>query len=337
MRSNLFQEVVAIIHEHMAGDATVEQSAMLANRLTGEQREVDVVIRSTAAGYETLVKVEARASGRKADSTWVETQLGRHRNLPIGPLVLVSEAGFTRPARRLAIAEGAIPLAPEDVSAEDPVGSVVNAVPSLWPKMVALTPTSASAELLTPQGSRVRVRDLPGDILVFTGDGNAVASLFDAFGRTFDANFLAVAEMIGLADITEDRDEFFVMRFGPPEWRLAVDGRDRVLFLKSEEGKTELQKIVALEVRGRAVIQVGEVPLTHKRLGEVSFAYGEGELGGQETLIVASESAGVDAASLRMRRQPEGPDITVRLRRASPPGQRGEMPEEGLEPPTRGL
>ena len=41
-RTNHFQEVVAIIHKHMSGDATVQESAMLVSRATDAEREVDV-------------------------------------------------------------------------------------------------------------------------------------------------------------------------------------------------------------------------------------------------------------------------------------------------------
>jgi hypothetical protein len=35
-RTNVFQEVVAIIQEHLAGDASVEESGMLVHRYTDE-------------------------------------------------------------------------------------------------------------------------------------------------------------------------------------------------------------------------------------------------------------------------------------------------------------
>jgi hypothetical protein len=71
-RTNLFQEVVEILHRHMAGDATVEASAMLPSRSTGALREVDAVIRAKQAGHEVIVSVEAMAKSRKADRTWVD-------------------------------------------------------------------------------------------------------------------------------------------------------------------------------------------------------------------------------------------------------------------------
>jgi hypothetical protein len=65
-RTNVFQEVVAIIHEHMAEGATVEESAMLVNRATGHKREVDVVIRTNAATQEVVIGIEATSAGREA-------------------------------------------------------------------------------------------------------------------------------------------------------------------------------------------------------------------------------------------------------------------------------
>src|SRR3954447_25916201 len=100
-RSNLFQGTIAVIYEHLTHDdatATVEESAMLVHRTTGELREVDVVIRSYVAGYQIIVGIEARASARKADLPWVESIIGKHSELPTSQLVLVSESGFTGPA-----------------------------------------------------------------------------------------------------------------------------------------------------------------------------------------------------------------------------------------------
>jgi hypothetical protein len=101
-RTNLFQEVIEIIHTHMAGDATVEASAMLCNARTDYEREVDVVVRSSAAGYPIVVSIEAVGRGRKATVEWVEQMLCKHKDLPTNQLVLVSQQGFTEQARKLA-------------------------------------------------------------------------------------------------------------------------------------------------------------------------------------------------------------------------------------------
>jgi restriction endonuclease len=93
---------------------------MLANRLTGEPREIDVVLRATAAGHETMIVIEAASRRRKAAVDWVEQMIGKHKNLPTDNVVLVAEAGFTRQARKLALAAGMIPLTPESLRGPDP-------------------------------------------------------------------------------------------------------------------------------------------------------------------------------------------------------------------------
>lgn len=75
-RSNLFEEVVAVIHAHMAEAATVEESAMLRNRATGRLREVDVVIRANTGGHAVVVSVDASSWRRRPGRT--AAQLGAY-------------------------------------------------------------------------------------------------------------------------------------------------------------------------------------------------------------------------------------------------------------------
>lgn len=303
-RTNVFQEVVAILQAHMAGDATVEESGMLVHRDTGKEREVDVVIRSKVAGHEVIVSVEATASGRKADASWVERMIGKHRKLPTSKLILVSQAGFYDAARKQADAENALPLSPEDLDVEDPAFVVVNALPSLWPKALSLSPDTATVAVRKPDGTLVRVNDLPPDTTVFFAEGQAVGTLVDVF-KVATADFPKVAEDIGLADITEDIDRFFVVRWEPP-LTIEVNGETKHLYLGWEESDPpEFHEIDRAEFRGRATIRVGEIPLHHRRLGEVSYAYGEGKLGEQPLLMVVSEDERGGKATIRLRPTPE--------------------------------
>ena len=106
---------------------------MLPSRSTGAPREVDVVIRSNQSGYEVVVSVEAIARSRKANREWVDQMVGKHADLPTSKLALVSEKGFTKDARAAALANHAVPLAPEDLAGKDGARKVVKAIPSLWP------------------------------------------------------------------------------------------------------------------------------------------------------------------------------------------------------------
>ena len=294
-RTNDFQEVVSIIYEHMAGDAVVEKSGYLPHRVGGE-REVDVVIRSKVAGHEVILSVEAADRGRKADSTWVEQLVAKHRNLPTSRLVLVSESGFYDPARKLAEAENAVPLAPEDLDADDPALGVVGALRSLWPKELRLIPEEATLVARRPDGTLIRMEDVKADLGIFLADGQAVGTLTTFLKLVYDANFPTFAETVGLANMTEDTERGFVFSYQGP----LVD--DTYLYLRMEEGDThELLQIQESEFRGKAIIHVCEIPLHHKRLGEVTcYASGEGTLGDEALQMVVSEGK----ATIRSRPGP---------------------------------
>ena len=120
-RHNLFQDVVAAIYRRLAAEAdVVEESASMPHPST-RPREVDVVVRSTNGGQPYILSVEAAGRKRKATVEWVEQLLHKHSRLETSQLVLVAEAGFSEDARNLAIAEGALPIAPEDMVGGDPM------------------------------------------------------------------------------------------------------------------------------------------------------------------------------------------------------------------------
>src|SRR5918911_1429637 len=117
---------VVMLHRHLAGDATVEESALLPHRITGQPREVDVVIRREVAGYEVIVAVEA--TRRRGDTPWVESMLQKHAELPTHHLVLIAERGFSRPARELAERKGVDVITPETIAADDGATEITDAV-----------------------------------------------------------------------------------------------------------------------------------------------------------------------------------------------------------------
>jgi len=307
-RTNLFQDVVAIVYEHLAGAAVKEESAMLVNRLTGAKREVDVVLRSTTAGHETVIAIEAAGRTRRAAVDWVEQMIGKHENLPTDKVVLVSEAGFTEQAKALAAVENMVTLTPTDLTGEDPAYKVVNAVPSLWPKTISLSPDRARVWVDRP-GEGVKWFRAPADLDVFRGDGEPVAALMQVYANLLDANFERVAEQIGLADIAEDIERFFTLRAGP-EWEVRIDEKPQRLYARWEDGDhgPELHAIEALEFTGRASIHVSEIRLNHKQLAgiDVKYAFGEGTFGGQPALVVVTE--GEHGGKLTVRIADEAPE-----------------------------
>lgn len=300
-RTNLFQEVVEILHRHMAGDATVEACAKLPSRSTGALREVDVVVRGRQAGHEVIVSVEAVARSRRADRKWVDEMVGKHADLPTSKLVLVAQKGFTRDARAAALARNAVPLAPEDLPSSDHDRDVLRAVPALWPKVVTFT-----VEELGVKFAETAPKDGWGDRppVVFVEDG-ALGDLMEVTERLYKTNFAALMEQIDVANTTQDAVRRFVFVSEPAEgeeMQLDVDGMPRTLYLLNADGRGyALRRITAV---GRGEIRVSKIPLTQGRLGDwqITFGYGEGRVGDRDALLVLTE------------RDDGGGQLTVRLR-----------------------
>ncbi|MCM8620628.1 MAG: hypothetical protein NFW16_02560 [Candidatus Accumulibacter sp.] len=92
---------------------------MLTHRLTGEDREVDILISTTVGEHIVNVALECIEHGRPADVTWVEQQQCKHEHLPTDKLILVSLAGFTAQAKTLAERLGIDSYSPEEARALD--------------------------------------------------------------------------------------------------------------------------------------------------------------------------------------------------------------------------
>jgi hypothetical protein len=298
-RRNLFQDVVEIIHRHMAEGAVVVSPALLPHKVTGKNREVDVVIRSAIAGHEVVVSVEATAKRRPATVEWVEQMLRKHQELSTNKLVLVSEAGFTPDARILAEQGGAVPLAPEDLAQRDPVFTIVNNLQSIWPKTLALTPERARVAVRRPDGSEVWF-EAPANLWIYAEDGEHVGTLIECLMGFINQHFPKIMDDIGLADIDQDRDEHFDIKIG----KLFVNVNDRVVALcaRFEEGPSgvEFHPIQGVQAFGRAVVKVTRVDLLHQRLGDVAFAYGKSELGDKPALVVVTEDDASTMFTLRI-------------------------------------
>lgn len=98
VRSTLLQRVAFQVHRQLAAAAQVEESSLLPDRMTGQLREVDVVIRSRVGLHEVILSIECRDHARKATVEWVEQMATKHQFLPTSKLILISRIGFTNAA-----------------------------------------------------------------------------------------------------------------------------------------------------------------------------------------------------------------------------------------------
>lgn len=115
-RTNTFQRLVTLLTATLAERAQVTESAMLTDRVNGEQREVDILVVAAAGGYTVQIGIEVISWARPADTPWIEKMRAKHDNLSTDKLVLVSESGFYEPARRKADFYGIEVLTLEEAS-----------------------------------------------------------------------------------------------------------------------------------------------------------------------------------------------------------------------------
>ena len=114
-RTNVFQKVILLAKRHSAPESTVTESAMLLDRHTGAEREVDICIRTTIADHSVVISIECTDTSRPADVGWIDRMKAKHERLPTNSLVLVSRSGFSEEALKVARLNGIEALALEAV------------------------------------------------------------------------------------------------------------------------------------------------------------------------------------------------------------------------------
>jgi hypothetical protein len=102
-RTNQFQKLIFEIERQLAPlGAVVKESAMLPERLTGELREVDILVSIDEGHHRVQIGIECQDRSRPATKQWVEAIAKKHEDLGINKTVLISSSGFYSAARRRA-------------------------------------------------------------------------------------------------------------------------------------------------------------------------------------------------------------------------------------------
>jgi hypothetical protein len=319
-RTNAFQKVVTIIHEHLVRadpNTTIEQSAMLPHRST-KPVEVDVVIRTRVANQELIISVEATARKRPATVEWIREMIGKHKGLHTHQLILVSESGYTPEARTLAAENGVVLYKPEDLEGADPEARIVGRLDRIWSKHVTLTLTRASAFVVTADDRYLLVRDVPFDVALEVQDRSESASVHELFQGVKGA-MPKIAEELGVADIGETgaSGKISIRADGP--WKIRGKAVPD-LYLRQLETDEE-HRLLALEFDAHAEIKVIPVDLTHKRMGDTAYSQGTSTVDGKSTVFVATSGPdGEQTTTLVEGRAPE----YGRVPPVEPPSEDGE-------------
>lgn len=172
-RSNIFQRLVLEIHRELGAGWSVQESVELHDKVTGEDREVDIVAQATVGGYPMLMCIEVRDRGRRADVAWVEGIAKKHEHLPTNKLILWSVSGFTASALSKAahlgieaVTPGGLPDASWAVLARQLIGGSVK-----WLRP-AFAPAVVDVQLA--DGSLTRW-DAPPTMILSHADGKQIA------------------------------------------------------------------------------------------------------------------------------------------------------------------
>jgi len=102
-RSNEFQDLIELLERQLAPPgAKVFASRLLEDSITGEDREVDVVIETMSGVHPIRIGIEVTEQRRRVPVTWIEAMFTKHAHLPINKSIAVSSSGFSRSALRKA-------------------------------------------------------------------------------------------------------------------------------------------------------------------------------------------------------------------------------------------
>ena len=275
-RTNEFQRLVYLVKQRAAAGATVTESKMLIDRISGSEREVDICIETSLAGHSLVVAIECRDHERNSDVTWVEQMKSKHERLPTNVLVLASRRRFSAEASRIATAYGIETVYLEEANA-DGLDRVLGDAGTLWKNFYQARPTNVKVTVVRPGSEGPIVVRCHPTTQVLDAQAQDVGSI-DAF----------VAQALGLASVraffeTQVKSEHQYFTFGgtvPP-----VPGR----FLRKLK-PDRLEQVTHFHVVGTVRLDLATFQMRQARLGVNSFSWGVGSAFGDPVVAVASDT-----------------------------------------------
>ncbi|MGN2636508.1 hypothetical protein ACTD5D_10005 [Nocardia takedensis] len=293
-RSNLFQEVMAIVQQHINDDDTeVSESKELPDGFTGQLREVDICIEREIPGSgREIIGIECRDHNRKQSIEWVEQMFGKH-HLLTDKLILISRSGFTGPALTKAAALRVLTITPQ--SSEELRDTLIGQLKELWAKTFRHMPTGLKYLLEFPDGSIQEFRTGiggPGAPNVFNAAGE-----LEAEGNDFI--------MFMIQSIPPDNDAYrdaesgdrnFTVQLGCSDIINEQTGEQVPLFVHDSDNDV-LARIVGVELSGIIRVGVGRLQLSHSEFGGVAYSYGKTAVGKDEVLVVSTQAGDAEPRS----------------------------------------
>ena len=282
-RSNDFQKLVFLLKEHVVdAKATVTESKMLMDLVTGKEREVDICIERDIAGHKVIISMECRDHRRPADIGWVEQMKAKHDRLPTNYLALVSKSGFSKEAYKVAESYG-IETIKLEKEIEESAAIIIGKLETVCCKSFNLTPLKCVVEVEAGNSLPSETISAFPDNLVYLSNGNQICTVKDIVEYWLHSQHLIEK----LHKEWEENHKSFEFQVEIPPCndgqKLCMQKIDPYL----------LRPIKRIQVSGRIELCVSKIPLSQGKLSGVNIAWGAGKVvGNQDALLVAFQKEG---------------------------------------------
>jgi len=277
-RTNFFQELIALLETQLAPlNAKVTSSRLLKDYKTGEEREVDVVIEATVGSHPLTIGIEVNDRKRPASTTWIEAVAKKHEDLAIHKTIVVSRAGFYRPALAKAKLLNIDTLTIEQVRNSDWKAKIDGLTTVSLDSF--LLPHLTEANVLLSQQSSIADIDFAdiGAIVVYDATGRTRGTLHEELQKTLsDDKFISAVKQRAFTDggtIVSGK-----LAFAPG------------CYVRGRSGKEHA--IVGVEFKARCARQVASVDALKGRYRDAALAFVEGKSFGHRVRVLLTEKAG---------------------------------------------
>jgi len=184
-RTNYFQQLIHHIYQQLVpAGAIVTESSLLTERSSGTQREVDILVEHSIAGHKIRMGIECRDRTSKDDITWVDSVIGKYRDLDVDKVVLVSSSGFSEGAKKKATAhniESLVLVAFSDFDLQQSINAL---------RMSFINRSDQIKWALISTDPKLEDGDLDPALTVYTSEGNifgdvesTVKTFYDSFAK----------------------------------------------------------------------------------------------------------------------------------------------------------
>lgn len=274
--------MVALITRVMREDESIKvtPSAMLKDIITGELREVDILVETATVGRKVSLGIECRDSKRRQSVQWVEEMHAKNLALPVNKTVLVSSKGFTKAALKKAAHYGMDTIVPGEVTPGF-IGSVVNNLHEVLTKRAHFKVKTVRLQIQLADGHAPWVPAF-ADSPVYTQDGTEIVTVGGIVRRMLDGN---PDQQAHLRSATE-KDKFMNIRTNGPT---SYDGNPLYVIPTIEGKELPLAPILGMYIEGPVKLDLFKVPLTHGDYDGMPYSSGSTPFEGMRVSVVATE------------------------------------------------